>query len=180
MNPKKTTRNNDMEGLNENLAGPIFIIFRPKRNMKNAYIAGSLLHTDKEHWKFYEEIAAVAQKHGFEPYVPHIHTALGKDVHSQERGIEPDPVFVYNKNKQAVENASVIIAEVTNISTGTGIELGMALLLKKRIICLCHKDAKITRMVRGPVSMGLAELILYENREECLEKLSEKLLEMSS
>ena len=91
--------------------------------MESAYIAGSLLHTDKEHWKFYEEIASVVRKAGIDPYVPHIHTALGKDVHSQEAGTEPDPVFVFNKNKQAVEDASVIIAEVTNISTGTGMEL---------------------------------------------------------
>ncbi len=135
--------------------------------MSDVYIAGSLLHVYKSSWKIYEKIGNVVENFGLKAWIPHIHTADGLDPH----GNELDSIHVFNKNVEIIRNSKMVIAEVTNPSTGTGIEIGTALNLNKPVICLVHKDAKLTRMVRGPVLLGLIELIIYENEEDALIQL---------
>lgn len=141
-----------------------------------AYIAGSLLHVSKDAWTWYEDVARVVERHGFRAHVPHLHTTpKGTDIHASTPEGEPDAIHIYTTNRGVVESAALIVADVTNVSTGTGIEIGIALLHKKRIICLCQRDAKITRMIRGPVEMGHIDLILYENKQDALEQLEKRL-----
>ncbi len=135
--------------------------------MSYVYIAGSLLHIDKSSWKIYESIGTVVRSFGLNAWIPHIDTANGLDIH----GDDLDPIYVFNKNMEIIKNSKLVVAEVTNPSTGTGIEIGTALKENKPIICLVKNNAKLTRMVRGPAQMGLLELIRYENEEDALSQL---------
>lgn len=62
----------------------------------------------------------------------------------------PEPE-IYERDTQMIQEADVIIAEVTNPSLGVGYELGYAERLGKPIMCLFDGDsgAKLSAMVRG-------------------------------
>ena len=139
--------------------------------MEKVYIAGSLVHVPKERWVFYEEIGDVVKSVGLVPHIPHIHTARGLDP----KGFELDPVKVFNTNMGVVRESKLIIADVTNRSTGTGIEIGAALELKKPIIALSKETTRVSKMVTGPAKSGAIDLIIYKTEEEGLERLREVL-----
>jgi nucleoside 2-deoxyribosyltransferase len=147
--------------------------------MPKVYIAGSLRHSSKEWWSFYEKIAKLAQKIGFKTHVPHIDSVkkINKsvdDLHNPNLSLSIR-ANAYKENLDAVSNSNLLIAEVTKLSIGTGVEIGFALQLNKSIICLAQKDVDITSMVLGPVHLGLIKLIRYENEADALKKL-EKML----
>lgn len=75
---------------------------------------------------------------------------------------------IYQKNLEAVKNARLIIAEVSRPSTGTGFELGVALEMGKRTVCLASKDADVTSMVHGAQHHGLMKLIRYSDEADAL------------
>jgi nucleoside 2-deoxyribosyltransferase len=143
--------------------------------MPDVYIGGSLRHTPKEWWSIYEKLSDVVREMGLEPFVPHIDcTKIVKqkkeDLHNS--GLDPAVrAKVYRTNLEAVKNSKLLIAEVTNTSTGTGVEIGFALHFKKPIICLARKNADVTSMVVGPAHMGLIKLVRYDNEDEALTKL---------
>ncbi len=143
--------------------------------MTDVYIAGSLRHTPKEWWKIYEKLADVAKKFGLNVHVPHIDTVdaanmSSEDIHNPNLDLSVR-AKVYNKNLEVIKNSKLIIAEVSNPSIGTGIELGVALQHNKPIICLAKTGADITSMVLGPVNLGMIEMVRYENESEALNKL---------
>jgi nucleoside 2-deoxyribosyltransferase len=147
--------------------------------MKDVYIAGTLLHAKKDQWKIYEKIADKLEKIGMASHIPHIHTAKGKDIHAPVGSPnEPNPVDAYRTNLEVIKNAKLIVAEVSNPSLGTGIEIGIAMQLKKPIICLAKNDALVTRMIRGAGELGLLSLIRYGEEEEGLNKLVEEIKKM--
>jgi nucleoside 2-deoxyribosyltransferase len=143
--------------------------------MAHVYISGSLRHTPQEWWSIYEKISDVVKEMGFETFVPHIDCARmlnqkKSDLHNPK--LDPSVrANAYRINLEAVKNSKLIIAEVTNTSIGTGIEIGFALQFKKPIICLARNDADVTSMVVGPAHMGLIKLIRYDNEEEALDEL---------
>ncbi len=141
----------------------------------DAYIAGALTDSKKESWKIYEDIGKVVEEFGLSAHIPHIHTGsfVGIDYRNTDlpKVDETIAAAVCRKNLEVVENAKIIIAEVSNPSTGTGIEIGHALNLGKKIICLANKNAKITNMIRGAASLGMIDLIRYENEEDALNQL---------
>lgn len=51
-----------------------------------------------------------------------------------------------------VKSADIIIADMSAISTGAGIELGMAHLLKKDIYCFAKDGSKVSALVIGMLS----------------------------
>lgn len=145
------------------------------KNEIDVYIAGSLRHTSREWWKTYERIGEKIKEVGLRPYIPHIHTIKEvnqrqEDIHNPNLSLELREA-VFKKNLEIIKKSKLIVAEVSNPSTGTGVEIGFALLYKKPIICLAKKGADISSMVLGPVNSGLIDLIRYESLDEGLEKL---------
>lgn len=143
--------------------------------MSDIYIAGSLRHTPREWWSIYEKIGEFMKTLDFDVHIPHIDTV--SDVGAPAETIH-DPALdnatrskVYNRNLEVIHNAKLIIAEITNPSTGTGIEIGWALKLNKPLICLAHKDADVTSMVLGPVHLGKIDLIRYQDERDALAQL---------
>lgn len=82
---------------------------------------------------------------------------------------EPFDSKSFLKNK-----CDLFIAEVSEASTGLGIELGWADLYEVPIICIYRKDAGIS----GSLSFLNAEMIRYGNSEEMIEAVSKAVKEV--
>jgi len=63
---------------------------------------------------------------------------------------------IYERDVEWIENADCLIAEVSNPSLGVGYEIGYALNLGKPVLCLCHEDIFLTRMLTGNLRKGLS------------------------
>ncbi len=75
------------------------------------------------------------------------------------------PKAVHDRDFKWLEEADVLIAEVTNKSLGVGYEIGRAVELNKKILCLyCPEEGKKV----SPIITGCGNLTLkqYNNLEE--------------
>ena len=111
--------------------------------LRRAYIAVSLTRlSDVEEKKFYDDVALVAKKYGFEPYVPH---------HVTDPVINPDftPEDVLEINLDQLTRADILISYVGEPSLGTGMEIMFAWQREMPVILLYEKNAAISRMVRA-------------------------------
>lgn len=147
----------------------------------DVYIAGSLRYTPRhrEWWSIYEKIGKLAESFGFKTYVPHINAvndvgASVEGVHEPNLDLKTCPE-VFKRNWDVIHDAKLIIAEVTNSSTCTGVEIGLALKLSKPIIRLARKDVDVTSMVLGPLHIGEIDLIRYEDEEDTSNQLKDLL-----
>ena len=70
----------------------------------------------------------------------------------------PEPE-IYQRDIAMIQDADVVIAEVTNPSLGVGYELGYAETLRKPILCLFDTTSgrKLSAMVKGNPSNQVAE-----------------------
>jgi 2'-deoxynucleoside 5'-phosphate N-hydrolase len=149
---------------------------KTKRRVPQAYVAGSLRHSPVSWWKTYEKIGEVIEEAGMKAYIPHIHTtkAVGVTLENSILNVELDDnirVKSYDHSVDAVKKSELIVAEVSYPSLGTGVEIGIALRLNKKIICLAKKGSNVSSMVRGAAKKGLIKMIDYDNDEEALNKL---------
>jgi len=143
--------------------------------MSLVYIAGSLRHTPKEWWQIYEKIGKVVSKNGLKPHIPHIDTGAlvnqgPEDLHNPNLELSKR-AEVYKTNFEMIKKSKLIIAEISYPSTGTGMEIGFALLMDKPVICLARENFDVTSMVLGPVHLGLINFIRYKDEKEALGKL---------
>ena len=71
-----------------------------------------------------------------------------------------------------MENADVIVAEVTQPSLGVGYELGIAQKLGKKVLCLYHpqEGKRLSAMVKGNKKYEIKE---YQNTSEIPHILNE-------
>jgi len=145
--------------------------------MTSVYISGSLRHIPREWWDIYEKIGKVVEDFGLKAYIPHVHTPQNVN-HTIEHIMSSDDDLsdgvhkdIFHNDILHVENSKLVIAEVSNPSTGSGIELGVAIKIGKPIICLAKKDAVVTSLVRGAAQSGLIHMIRYETGEDALQQL---------
>ena len=144
--------------------------------MTDVYVAGSITHMPKEWWSIYEKIGRTINNFGLTAYIPHIQTPqdIGSPIDVVLASTDDNDGFhkdIFHNDVKCVENAKLIIAEVSNPSTGTGIELGVALKAEKPIICLARKNALVTPFIMGAAQSGLVRLIRYESEEDALMQL---------
>jgi len=153
-----------------------------KKKTAMVYISGSLLHVPRGHWDIYEKIGKVVEEAGMKAYIPHIHTpnVVGFDREQIPKGL-PDEIVhkIFEQDSKSVKNSDIIIAEVSNPSLGSGIEIGLALNLSKKIICLTNDVMKVTPIIRGAAKKGLIKLIEYDNEEEALNRLRDAIKRMN-
>lgn len=147
--------------------------------MSDVYVAGSLHHMPREWWGIYERIGEAVESFGLSAVVPHLKTPE-KINHSVEAIVNSvnsrsdDDSFhkdIFQHDIDFVENAKLIIAEVSNPSLGSGIELGVALKSGKPIICLANKSSVVTPLVMGAAQSGLMHLIRYDSIDDALAQL---------
>lgn len=92
----------------------------------------------------YKQIVAALQADGH--VVP---TALlaGSDVIELEMIV--DPVAVYLRDTGWIENCDLLVAEVSTPSHGVGYEIGHALSLGKKVLCLHRAGVPVSKMITG-------------------------------
>lgn len=75
---------------------------------------------------------------------------LGQDVNKNDlRELTPPEIF--DRDIDWIEQSDAVVADVSRLSMGVGIELGWALNRGKKIVVLCHNDRfdGLTNMVKG-------------------------------
>ncbi|MGC8933548.1 MAG: hypothetical protein ACP5LN_00050 [Thermoproteota archaeon] len=93
-------------------------------------------------------------------------------VISEDPGFSASPSYVYERDTNGVKTSDIIVAEVSTPSHGVGMEIMLAITLRKRIIALARRDSQISRMLLGAPNI---EWIFYDKVEEMTQKLKEKL-----
>lgn len=148
-----------------------FFLFNKDINLKpkKAYIAGALTNlAEQSQKKFYQDIAKLCKDLKIEPYLPHLFTDPIKNT-------EFTPRDVYERNYQEIQQADLLIAEVSQPSLSVGVELEIAHQNKTNVILLAREDSKISRMAQG--NPAVVEIILYKETDSGLRQLK-RLLEV--
>lgn len=76
----------------------------------------------------------------------------------------------FNRAKEFIRQADLIVADMSVASTGAGIEMGMAHLLSKKIVVFAKTESKVSGLVIGLV--GEQNIHYYNDSEELLEKIT--------
>ncbi len=71
------------------------------------------------------------------------------------------PSEVYETDIAYVEQADGIIAILDVPAIGLGMEIDHAINSNKPLLCLAHKDASVTRMIKGANDLGLLTFATY-------------------
>jgi len=82
---------------------------------------------------------------------------MGIDVptaHIAETGIEvvdgpENPLDIYQRDVNWIEESDLLVAEVSTPSHGVGYEIGYALALDKPVLCLYNRDIDVSKMITG-------------------------------
>ncbi len=109
----------------------------------NIYFACSITG-GREDESIYQQIVAALQADGHQ--VP---TALlaGSDVIELEMII--NPVLVYIRDTGWIEGCDLLVAEISTPSHGVGYEIGYALGLRKKVLCLHRAGVPVSKMIMG-------------------------------
>lgn len=129
------------------------------------YFAGSI-RGGREDKDLYLEIINYLKEFG-EVLTEHI----GKTTLSEMGEHEVTEEYIYNRDIQWLEEADIVVAEVTQVSLGVGYEIGYTE-NKKPVICLYRpQDGKrLSAMIAGNPKL---KVIQYNNLEELKPKLKE-------
>jgi len=121
------------------------------------------------------EIAATLVGMGHVILTPHVLD----DVLDVDRGSTPEEI--YRRDAALLEEADVLVAEVSYPSLGVGFEIAYALLKGKRVIALCE-EARLSRtsaLIRG-IQHPNFKLLVYRDSEDAEAKLALELERLAS
>lgn len=102
-----------------------------------------------------------------ELYAPLRNSGIDEFIFPHENSEEPFRTRELFENKEC----DLVLAEVSNPSTGQGIELGWASILNIPIICIYKKDHEIA----GSLKVITSDFIEYSDSQDLIKKLREKL-----
>jgi nucleoside 2-deoxyribosyltransferase len=121
----------------------------------------------------YQQLVATLQGHGHQ--VP---TALlaSPDVMPLEGVIPAEDV--YSRDVGWITECDMLLAEVSTPSHGVGYEIGFALSLGKRVLCLYRKGRKVSKMILGNPHPQLT-IHAYETPDQAVQMLSSYLESIS-
>ena len=131
----------------------------------NIYFACSITGgRQDEH--IYQRLVATLQQDGH-----HVPTALlaSPDVMPLEGVVSPQDV--YTRDVRWITECDLLLAEVSTPSHGVGYEIGYALSLGKRVLCLYRKGRKVSKMILGNPHPQLT-VHFYETPEQAVHLLS--------
>ncbi len=130
----------------------------------NIYFACSITG-GREFESIYQEIVAALTKDGHE--IPTSHLAKSEVVEN-ERLLTPRDV--YERDVNWIKNCDVLVAEVSIPSHGVGYEIGFALNIGKPVLCLHHKERKVSKMITGNPDPALT-VCSYSSIEEAVSQI---------
>lgn len=116
------------------------------------------------------EIAALLAGIGHTILTPHVLD----DVLDVDRGSVPEEI--YRRDTALLEEADILIAEVSYPSLGVGFEIAYALLKGKKVFALCE-EARLSRtsaLIRG-IQHPNFKLLVYRSVEDARAKLAQEL-----
>ena len=92
----------------------------------------------------YQKLVAALQEYGH-----HVPTALlaGPEVVHLEGVVAP--ADVYARDVAWIKDCDLLLAEVSTPSHGVGYEIGFALSLGKKVLCLHRQGCKVSKMILG-------------------------------
>jgi len=113
----------------------------------------------------YQKLVAALQQDGH-----HVPTALlaSPEVMPLEGVVSPEDV--YARDVSWITACDFLLAEVSTPSHGVGYEIGYALSLGKRVLCLYHKGRKVSKMILGNPHPQLT-VHTYETPEQAVNLL---------
>ncbi len=98
------------------------------------------------------------------------HTIVSEWVLSPDPGYNLVPNAVFNRDMKGITDADILVAEISMASHGVGMEIILAHIKGKKIICLFKKGYPISRMLQGTPGLRLIE---YATDSEFVAKLRE-------
>ncbi len=81
------------------------------------------------------------------------------------------PEDVYARDVRWITECDLLLAEVSTPSHGVGYEIGYALSLGKRVLCLYHRGRKVSKMILGNPHPQLT-VHTYETPEQAVQILN--------
>jgi len=122
----------------------------------------------------YQKLVTALQQYGH-----HVPTALlaSPDVMPLEGVVSPEEV--YARDVHWITECDFLLAEVSTPSHGVGYEIGYALSLGKRVLCLYRKGRKVSKMILGNPHPKLS-IHTYETPEQAVDLLSTYLENISA
>jgi nucleoside 2-deoxyribosyltransferase len=141
------------------------------------FFAGPLtnLSNAKEIKEWYQQMADVATKNGFESFWAFL---SGTDP-VKDPNVEPD--YIYEKDLKELENSNFMIAYIGEPSTGTGQEIEYAREHNIPIYLIYEKNKPVSRMVIGnPAVDGVIEFTDYQDALTQLDTLLASIKEKTS
>ena len=123
------------------------------------YFAGSI-RGGREDAALYNELIKYLAKFG-EVLTEHIGEL--KMMHPGDDG--PSDRFIHDRDMEWLFSSDVIVAEVTTVSMGVGYEIGRAVEMGKKVLCLFRPDSgrNLSAMIGGSPDV---ELVNYSTSEE--------------
>jgi nucleoside 2-deoxyribosyltransferase len=131
----------------------------------NVYFACSITGGRQDEM-IYQKLVATLQQDGH-----HVPTALlaSPDVMPLEGVVSPQDV--YARDVRWITECDFLLAEVSTPSHGVGYEIGYALSLGKRVLCLYRKGRKLSKMILGNPNPQLT-VHAYETAEQAAQILT--------
>lgn len=120
----------------------------------------------------YQKLVAALQKVGH-----HVPTALlaSPEVMPLEGVVSPQDV--YARDTTWIEGCDLLLAEISTPSHGVGYEIGYALALGKKVLCLHRQGRKISKMILGNPNPQLT-VRAYTTAEQAVDLLNSYLTGM--
>lgn len=132
-----------------------------------AHISGILTNLPpgkkQRYLEFYDQLAAVCRKHGWQTFVPH-HFVYSDDFP------EASCTEVYEREIRDLKEADVVVAYVGQPSLGVGMELEAARAQNAIIILMYEVGTILSRVVRG--NPAVIHEIAFKDFPDALEKLN--------
>lgn len=132
--------------------------------MSRVYIAGPIGPVEDlaQTFRRYDEIGSSLQKENFTVAIPHRQFLYGVNPNIVQQCEVEAPVSAVEDYGKDVSESEVFLADMslfhqsdavccwlTQDSTGTGLELGLALALRKPVVVFAPKDVRVSKMVTG-------------------------------
>lgn len=122
-------------------------------------ITGSVMEANSDSVKIYEELVSMIDTDKYRVSSP-LDTMkfVGTD---EER---------FNRAVSMLNETSMIIAEMSNTSTGQGIELGIASTMNIPVLVIAKEESKISGLVKG--CPNVKDIIYYKDIKEIKEEIN--------
>ena len=136
------------------------------------FLAGAVSSASDDQLKKYNVYKEILENFGEVTFPDKIWEYRQKciDENPNKSKIEIDNMMT-DYDLQLVRDCDVLVGDISQLSTGLGIELGVALENKKNVIFFYEKGAYVSNMITGSFSKSL--FIEYENVEDLKQKLNE-------